>query len=215
MALPLSRAKSDPDEHQYLESLTPNLLIPAKAGIHHRTVRHSTADDGLAEAVCDSPLRGNDEAVYRQIAMTDNISPKPPLTRYIAPAIITAFILIAIVIGLAPRGPKGNFIQSSEFQMAIDGAPMGQPEPLPGRMTVTAINTFRDRQQRYCRTFTLEGAIEGNGIVCRQDGEWLLEGRAAGEEGNRELLAIIERLGGSPLLDIESERQLIAAKWRA
>ena len=136
-----------------------------------------------------------------------------PLTRYIAPAIITAFILIAIVIGLAPRGPKGNFIQSSEFQLAMDRAPMGQSQPLPGRMTTIPINTFRDRQDRYCRTFTLEGAIEGNGIVCREDGEWLLEGRAAADDGNRELLAIIERLGGSPLLDIEAERRVITSNW--
>ncbi len=137
-----------------------------------------------------------------------------PLTRYIAPAIITAFILIAIVIGLAPRGPKGNFIQSSEFQLAMDSAPMGQTQPLPGRMTTTPINTFRDRQNRYCRTFTLEGAIEGNGIVCREDGEWLLEGRAAGDDGNRELLAIVERLGGSQMLDVASESRVIATGWR-
>ena len=58
------------------------------------------------------------------------------------------------------------------------------------------------------------GAIEGNGIVCREDGEWLLEGRAAADDSNEELLAIIERLGGSPPLDSEAERQIIAGNWR-
>lgn len=146
--------------------------------------------------------------------MANDASSAHPLRRYIAPAIITAFILIAIVIGLAPRGPKGNFIQSSEFQMAMDRAPMGQSQPLPGRMTTIPINSFRDRQNRYCRTFTLTGAIEGNGVVCRQDGEWLLEGRTAADDGNRRLRSIIDRLGGSPPLDSEAERQIVAADWR-
>ena len=142
-------------------------------------------------------------------------SPKPSLRRYIAPAIITAFIIIAIVIGLAPRSPKGNFIQSSEFQLAMDRAPSGQSQPLPGRMTLTPIKLFRDNADRFCREFTLSGAIEGGGIVCRQDGEWLIEGRSdPGASSDAELGAVYERLGASGPLDAATESRVIAAGWR-
>ena len=140
--------------------------------------------------------------------------PKPSLTRYIAPAIITAFILIAIVIGLAPRGPKGNFIQSSEFQLAMDRAPMGQSQPLPGRMTTIPIQSFRDRRNRYCRVFSLTGAIIGSGVVCRQNGEWQLEGRADAEDRERRLHATMQRLGGAGSIDAATERRAIADNWR-
>jgi hypothetical protein len=137
-----------------------------------------------------------------------------PLRRYIAPAIITAFIVIAIIIGLAPRGPKGNFIQSSEFQMAMDSTPSGETEPLPGRMSTTLVLTFLDNRQRWCRVFSLSGAIEGGGVVCRQDGEWLLEGRTGPGESNG-VYPVIDRLGGTVPPDAGAEQAAIAANWRS
>ncbi len=140
------------------------------------------------------------------------LAPSP--RRWIAPAIITAFVIIAIVIGLTPRGPKGNFIQSSEFQMVMDGTPSGQPKPLPGRLTVHVTATFRAADARWCRSYALSGTIEGSGIVCRSDGEWLSEARSDVRDSDGVLAAARVRLGAQTV-DRDAEAALLAAQWRS
>ena len=138
----------------------------------------------------------------------------PSPRRWIAPAIITAFVAVAVVIGLTPRGPKGNFIQSSEFQLVMDGTPSGQAQPLPGRLTITATATFRASDARWCRSYALGGSIEGSGIVCRSQGEWLSEARSDVGDSDGALAGARERLGGETL-DREAEAAIVAKGWRA
>lgn len=138
----------------------------------------------------------------------------PSPRRWIGPAIITAFVAIAVVIGATPRGPKGNFIQSSEFQMVMDGTPSGAPQPLPGRLTVRATGTFRAADARWCRSYALSGTIEGSGIVCRSDGEWLSEARSDVRDSDGVLAAARRRLGAQAL-ESDAEAALLAADWRS
>ncbi len=137
----------------------------------------------------------------------------PSPRRWIGPAIITAFVAVAIVIGLTPRGPKGNFIQSSEFQMVMDRTASGQPQPLPGRLTVRATGTFRTADARWCRSYALSGTIEGSGIVCRSQGEWLSEARSDVNDSDGVLAAARVRLGAQAL-DRDAEARTIAANWQ-
>lgn len=138
----------------------------------------------------------------------------PSPRRWIGPAIITAFLLIAIVIGLTPRGPRGNFIQSSEFQLVMDRAASGQPQPLPGRLTITANGTFRATDARWCRNYALSGTIEGSGIVCRTAGEWLSEARSDVRDSDGALTTARERLGGETLSP-EAEAAIFESGWRS
>lgn len=137
----------------------------------------------------------------------------PSPRRWIGPAIITAFVVIAIVIGLTPRGPKGNFIQSSEFQLVMDRTASGEPQPLPGRLTVRATGTFRAADARWCRSYALSGTIEGSGIVCRMDGEWLSEARSDVRDSDGALAAARGRLGAQTV-ELDAEAALLAAQWR-
>lgn len=143
---------------------------------------------------------------------SDALSPSP--RRWIGPAIITAFIAVAVVIGATPRGPKGNFIQSSEFQMVMDRTTGGQIEPLPGRLSVTAAATFRAGDGRWCRQYRLTGTIEGTGIVCRSDGEWRSVARSDSSDSTGALTAERQRLGAGADLSASDEAALIADDWR-
>ena len=123
----------------------------------------------------------------------------PSPRRWIAPAIITAFVAVAVVIGLTPRGPKGNFIQSSEFQLVMENLNSGEQRPLPGRMMVSTIASFRSESGAYCRSYRLIGSIEGTGLVCRRDGEWQSEARSDSRDSEGVLKAARERLGLTPM----------------
>lgn len=138
----------------------------------------------------------------------------PSPRRWIGPAIITAFVAIAVVIGLVPRGPKGNFIESIEFQTVMDRTPSGQSQPLPGRLTVRATGTFSAADGRWCRSYALSGTIEGSGIVCRSDGEWLSEARSDVNDSDGVLAAARRRLGGAGL-GTEAESAVQASNWRS
>jgi hypothetical protein len=138
----------------------------------------------------------------------------PSPRRWIGPAIITAFVAIAVVIGLAPRGPKGNFIESTEFQTVMDRTPSGQSQPLPGRLTSTPISSFRAADNRWCRSYSLSGSIEGTGIVCRRDGEWASEARSDMRDSDGTLAAARARLGARTVSQ-EEEAALLAAQWQS
>lgn len=144
---------------------------------------------------------------------TDVQSPSP--RRWVGPAIITAFIAVAVVIGATPRGPKGNFIQSSEFQIVMDRTAGGEAEPLPGRMSVTATATFRAGDGRWCRQYRLTGTIEGAGIVCRTGGEWQSVARADSSDSTGTLAAERQRLAAGGDLSTNEEAAVIADGWRS
>lgn len=135
----------------------------------------------------------------------------PSPRRWIGPAIITAFVAIAVVIGLAPRGPKGNFIESTEFQTVMDRTPSGQSQPLPGQLTSTPTSSFRAADNRWCRSYSLAGSIEGTGIVCRRDGEWASEARSDVRDSDGTLAAARARLGARTVSEAE-EAALLAAE---
>jgi hypothetical protein len=94
-----------------------------------------------------------------------------------------------------------------------------------GDRSVQIILTFESDDGRYCRTFGARDAgAAAEGVACRTGGHWQViawDGTADPGEGFRaagasELLDdVMDRLGGSPALEVAEERTLIEQHWQA
>ena len=94
-----------------------------------------------------------------------------------------------------------------------------------GDRSVQIILTFEADDGRYCRTFgARDASASAEGVACRTAGQWQViawDGTADPGEGFRaagssELLDdVMDRLGGSPALEVADERSLIEQHWKA
>lgn len=94
-----------------------------------------------------------------------------------------------------------------------------------GDRSVQIILTFESDDGRYCRTFgARDASASAEGVACRNAGQWQVvawDGTADPGEGFRaagasELLDdAMDRLGGSPALEVAEERALIEQHWKA
>ena len=94
-----------------------------------------------------------------------------------------------------------------------------------GNRSVQIILTFESDDGRYCRAFgTRDANAAAEGVACRSGGQWQVmawDGTAAPGEafraaGSSELLDdVMDRLGGSPALEVAEERTLIEQHWQA
>jgi hypothetical protein len=92
-----------------------------------------------------------------------------------------------------------------------------------GDRSVQIIVTFEADDGRYCRTFgARDASASAEGVACRTNGQWQViawDGTADPGEGFRpagasELLDdVMDRLGGSPALELADERSLIQQHW--
>jgi hypothetical protein len=92
-----------------------------------------------------------------------------------------------------------------------------------GDRSVQIILTFEADDGRYCRTFgARDASASAEGVACRTNGQWQViawDGAADPGEGFRaagssELLDdVMDRLGGSPALEVADERALIEQHW--
>lgn len=92
-----------------------------------------------------------------------------------------------------------------------------------GDRSVQIVLTFESEDGRYCRAFgSRDAGAAAEGVACRDGAQWQIvawdgtadlneEFRAA---GSSELLDdAIDRLGGSPALEVAEERELIERHW--
>lgn len=93
-----------------------------------------------------------------------------------------------------------------------------------GDRSVQIVLTFESDDGRYCRAFgARDTSASAQGVACRMHGQWQVvawEGTAGPDEGFRtagasELLdEVMDRLGGSPALEVAQERKLIEQRWQ-
>ncbi|HEY7641104.1 MAG TPA: hypothetical protein VH814_15360 [Steroidobacteraceae bacterium] len=94
-----------------------------------------------------------------------------------------------------------------------------------GARAVQIILTFESDDGRYCRAFgARDASASAEGVACRTGGQWQVvawDGTADPDEGFHaagasELLDdVMDRLGGSPALEVGDERELIERHWQA
>ncbi|MFC7537845.1 anti-sigma factor family protein [Sphingomonas sp. GCM10030256] len=135
-----------------------------------------------------------------------------------------ASLAFGLVIGVAMRGGEGSY-RSDRGQLAaagpLDRALDRQFAAAGEQLGIRMGLSFRDRDGRYCRSFTAEGQ---SGLACRGGEDWIIEGlvrRSGQEQGNYRmaggqdpaLTAIIDSRMGEPL-DAQTEAQAIERQWQ-
>ena len=114
------------------------------------------------------------------------------------------------------RSDGGQLAAAGPLDRALDRQLASAGEQVGIRMGLS----FRDRDRRYCRSFTAEGQ---SGLACRGDEDWIIEGlvRSGQKQGDFRmatgqdpaLSAMIDSRVEEPL-DAEAEAQAIERKWQ-
>jgi hypothetical protein len=151
-------------------------------------------------------------------------------TRFVAPAAMAAGLAMGIVFGgalsgrsaLLGEGPDG-LVARHELSRALDQRLASEPDP---RALVQVGLSFRDRQGRWCRTFTVRREDGFAGLACRTGDAWALKATAtvaSRPEGQfetaaaglpPEILAAVDRtIGGEPA-DAAAERAARQSGWK-
>lgn len=134
--------------------------------------------------------------------------------------------VVPVVTSVAPTSPSSlRGASSSQLLLAtLENGESGKPA-VEGDRSVQITLTFESDEGRYCRAFGARDAIAAaEGVACRTGAQWQVvawDGTADPSEGFRaagssELLDdVMDRLGGSPALEVAEERTLIEQHWKA
>jgi hypothetical protein len=133
--------------------------------------------------------------------------------------------VVPVVASVVPASTSLSGASSNELLLAtLESGESGKPA-VEGDRSVQIILTFESDDGRYCRTFgarDARGAAEG--VACRTGGRWQVvawdgtadPGEGLHAAGASELLDdVMDRLGGSPALEVAEERTLIEQHWKA
>jgi hypothetical protein len=191
----------------------------------HRALaaRLSEAFDPIASAPVPERLRTAANTPMAEVVDFDAARARRRQQWSMAGLAAAASLALGLVIGGAiPR--EGGSYRSHGSQLAAAG-PLAraldqQPASAGEQQGIRLSLSFRDRQGRFCRSFT---ADEQSGLACRSDNHWTVEGlvRTGGSRSEYRmasgqdpaLAAMIDsRLMGEPL-DPESERTAIQQGW--
>jgi hypothetical protein len=140
-------------------------------------------------------------------------------------AAMAATLVMGLVIGQLVGGQSdapieargGVLVAAASLDQALDKQLASAGADGPVRVGLT----FRDREGAICRSFTGEA---GQGLACRADGDWRIEGlfaspvqasdyRMAAGEDPRLASLIEERIAGEPF-DASAERAASEKDWR-
>lgn len=138
---------------------------------------------------------------------------------------MAATLVLGLVVGQLVGGRSGAPIEArggvlvaaASLDQALDKELASAGTDGPVRVGLT----FRDRQGAICRSFTGEA---GQGLACRADGDWRIEGlfaspvqggdyRMAAGEDPRLAALIDERIAGEPF-DASTEQAAAEKSWR-
>jgi len=133
--------------------------------------------------------------------------------------------VVPIVASVAPASPSLSGASSNQLLLAtLENGESGKAA-VEGDRAVQIILTFEADDGRYCRTFgARDASASAEGVACRTAGQWQVvawDGTADPGEGfhaagSSELLDdAMDRLGGSPALEVADERKLIEEHWEA
>jgi len=192
-----------------------------------------------ARAAFPAAMDARDEALARMIAAQGSVETKPGLRARLGGAfaprkvglwggLAVAGFAAGVVLGPAlGAGGSGDLVtrrgvvaEAALVRVLDTGLAADGPDG-DGRAVGL---TFRDGQQRWCRTFDHAGAGMA-GLACRDDGAWRIEalarsGPASGElrmassETPAAVLAAVDAAMAEPALDPVQERTAREAGWR-
>lgn len=132
--------------------------------------------------------------------------------------------IVPVVASVVPASTSLSGATSNELLLAtLENGESGKAA-VEGDRSVQIILTFEADDGRYCRTFGARDASgSAEGVACRTAGQWQViawDGTAdPGENfraaGASELLDdVMDRLGGSPALEVADERDLVEHHWQ-
>jgi hypothetical protein len=131
--------------------------------------------------------------------------------------------VVPVVATVVPATPSLSGASSNELLLATLESGESGKAAVEGDRAVQIILTFESDDGRYCRTFGARDASgSAEGVACRTGGQWQVvawDGTADPGEGFRaagasELLDdVMDRLGGSPALEVAEEHALIEQHW--
>lgn len=133
--------------------------------------------------------------------------------------------VVPMVASVVPASPSLSGASSNELLLATLESGESGKIAVEGDRSVQIVLTFESDDGRYCRTFgARDASAAAEGVACRTGGQWQVvawDGTADPGEGFRaagasELLDdVMDRLGGSPALEVAEERSLIEQHWKA
>jgi hypothetical protein len=131
---------------------------------------------------------------------------------------------VPAVAAVVPASTLLSGASSNELLLATLESGESGKAAVEGTRSVQIILTFEADDGRYCRTFGVRDASgSAEGVACRTAGQWQViawDGTAdPGENfraaGASELLDdVMDRLGGSPALEVADERELVERHWQ-
>ena len=132
--------------------------------------------------------------------------------------------VVPVVATVVPASTSLSGASSNELLLAtLENGESGKAA-VEGDRSVQIMLTFESDDGRYCRTFGARDASgSAEGVACRTAGQWQViawDGTAdPGENfraaGASELLDdVMDRLGGSPALEVADERDLVEHHWQ-
>jgi putative zinc finger protein len=133
--------------------------------------------------------------------------------------------VVPVVASVASTSTSLSGASSNQLLLAtLENGESGKAA-VEGDRAVQVILTFESDDGRYCRAFgARDASAAAEGVACRSGGQWQVvawDGTANPSEGFRaagssELLDdVMDRLGGSPALEVAEERTLIEQHWQA
>lgn len=133
--------------------------------------------------------------------------------------------VVPMVASVVPASTSLSGASSNELLLATLESGESGKAAVEGDRSVQIILTFEADDGRYCRSFgARDASAAAEGVACRTGGQWQVvawDGTADPGEGFRaagasELLDdAMDRLGGSPALEVAEERTLIEQHWKA
>ena len=131
--------------------------------------------------------------------------------------------VVPIVASVTPASTSLSGASSNPLLLATLESGESGKAAVEGDRSVQIILTFESDDGRYCRAFgARDASASAEGVACRTAGQWQVvawDGTADPGEGFRaagssELLDdAMDRLGGSPALEVADERALIEKHW--
>jgi hypothetical protein len=209
------------------------------AGARVRLERMRVADERLKSEIPLQAVQPNDPLSARILGG----KPVPPVSRPTRwgvaisalaagiSGIVVGFVLAraqetkVVPIVASVTSPSTSLSGASSNQLLLATLENGESgkAAVEGDRAVQIILTFEADDGRYCRTFgARDASASAEGVACRTAGQWQVvawDGTADPGEGFRaagssELLDdAMDRLGGSPALEVADERSLIEQHW--
>lgn len=209
------------------------------AGARVRLERMRVADERLKAEIPLQAVQSNDPLSARILGRR----PVPPVSRPARwpvaisalaagiSGIVVGFVLsrsqepkvVPVVAAVTSTSTSLSGASSKQLLLATLESGESGKAAVEGERAVQIILTFEADDGRYCRTFGARDAhASAEGVACRTNGQWQViawDGTADPGEGFRaagasEMLDdVMDRLGGSPALEVADERALIEKHW--